>query len=157
MKRLLILAVSHLATLGIGFALGVYFLPILIAPAAPTAQDIRSSMPSSLWTAEFRRDLKGSDALHWGEGKVSIGKDSVSLMGKLAPGPDYKLYFSPEFVDTKADFLRLKPQMVRVGDVKTFDNFLVTLPAGFDASKYTTVVVWCETFGQFITAAKYRP
>ena len=85
-----------------------------------------------------------------------MGKDSVSLVGRLAPGPDYKLYFSTEFVDTKADFLRLKPQMVRVGDVKTFDNFLVPLPSGFDSSKFTTVIVWCETFGQFITAAKYR-
>jgi hypothetical protein len=23
-------------------------------------------------------------------------------------------------------------------------------------SRYTTVVVWCETFSQFITAARYR-
>ena len=156
MKRTLLFTVSHLATLAIGFALGVYLLPILIAPEGPSQQDIRSSMPSTLWTGEFRRNLKGSDALHWGEGTVSVGKDSVSLVGRLAPGPDYKLYFSTEFVETKADFLRLKPQMVRVADVKTFDNFLVPLPAGFDASKYTSVIVWCETFGQFITAAKYR-
>jgi hypothetical protein len=25
-----------------------------------------------------------------------------------------------------------------------------------DPTRCTTVVVWCETFGQFITAAKYR-
>ena len=156
MKRIFLLVASHLTTLAIGFALGIYLLPILIAPDAPTRQAIQSSMPSTLWTGEFRRNLKGSDALHWGEGTVSVGKKSVSLVGRLAPGPDYKLYFSTEFVETKADFLRLKPQMVRVADVKTFDNFLVSLPAGFDPSKYTSVIVWCETFGQFITAAKYR-
>jgi hypothetical protein len=77
-------------------------------------------------------------------------------MGKLAPGPDYKLYLSPEFVETEADFARLKPQMLRVGKVKTFDNFLVPLPPGVDVTRYTTVIVWCESFGQFITAAKYR-
>ena len=47
--------------------------------------------------------------------------------------------------------------MVRVGDVKTFNNFLVPVPAGVDPSDYTTVIVWCERFGEFITAAQYRP
>ncbi len=46
--------------------------------------------------------------------------------------------------------------MVRVGDVKTFENFVVAVPAGIDFTKYTAVIVWCETFAQFITAAKYR-
>ena len=66
-------------------------------------------------------------------------------MGKLAPGPDYKLYLSPEFVETEADFLRLKPKMVRVGDVKTFENFIVPVPAGVDPARYSAVIVWCET------------
>jgi hypothetical protein len=46
--------------------------------------------------------------------------------------------------------------MIRVGDVKTFDNFIVTVPEGIDPSAYTTAVVWCESFGEFITAAQYR-
>jgi hypothetical protein len=40
--------------------------------------------------------------------------------------------------------------------VKTFDNFLVPLPVGVDPARYSAVIVWCETFGQFITAARYR-
>jgi hypothetical protein len=87
---------------------------------------------------------------------VSIGPGSIALAGELAPGPDYKLYLSPEFVETEADFLRLKAAMVRAGDVKTFRNFLVALPEAVDPGRYTTVVVWCERFGKFITAAKYR-
>ena len=94
--------------------------------------------------------------LHWGDGEVSVGARHIGLVGKLAPGPDYKLYLSPEFVETEADFKRLKGAMVRVGDVKTFDNFLVSVPEAVDVRSYTTVIVWCETFGQFITAAKYR-
>jgi hypothetical protein len=46
--------------------------------------------------------------------------------------------------------------MVRVGDVKTFDNFIVPVPADVDPARYSTVIVWCETFSQFITAARYR-
>lgn len=87
---------------------------------------------------------------------MSIGQDAISLMGKLAPGPDYQLYLSPEFVETEADFARLKDQMVRVGPVKTFDNFIVPLPATIDPARYSSVIVWCETFGQFITAARYQ-
>jgi hypothetical protein len=87
---------------------------------------------------------------------VSVSARAVALMGRIAPGPDYKLYLSPEFVETEADFQRLKPKMARLGDVKTFENFIVPVPAGIDPKAYTTVIVWCESFGQFITAARYR-
>ena len=30
------------------------------------------------------------------------------------------------------------------------------LPLGVDISHYNTVIVWCETFGEFITAAQYQ-
>jgi hypothetical protein len=155
MKRTLLVG-SHLLMLVIGFALGIYALPILVAPSSLSPKEIESLMGPAQWTAQFRRDLEDSDALHWGEGTVFVGPKSISLLGRLAPGPDYKLYLSPEFVETEADFQRLKLQMVRVGDVKTFENFLVPVPQGIDPSRYSTVVVWCEAFSQFITAAKYR-
>lgn len=150
------LAVSHLACLAAGFGAGVYALPLLVAPQAPSADEVRAAAADARYMAQFRRDLKDSDALHWGEGTVSIGGGRIALEGRLAPGPDYKLYLSPEFVETEADFARLKPRMVRVGDVKTFENFVVPVPPGTDPSQYAAVIVWCETFGQFITAAKYR-
>lgn len=156
MKKLLVLAATHAAVLGAGFALGIYALPILTAPQAPSAAAVSAAAQGAEWTGEFRRDLKDSDFLHWGEGAVTVGRRSVALMGRIAPGPDYKLYLSPEFVETEADFNRLKPKMARVGDVKTFENFVVPVPAGVDPKDYTTVIVWCESFGQFITAARYR-
>lgn len=155
MKKLLLVA-SHLAVLALGFGLGVYALPILIAPGAPSSSEVATLATSARYTGVFRRDLKDSDALHWGEGKVAVGARSISLAGELAPGPDYKLYLSPEFVETEADFLRLKPAMVRVGDVRTFKNFVVPVPESVDPERYNTVVVWCESFSQFITAAKYK-
>ena len=140
----------------IGFAAGIYALPILIAPPAPQANEVQAITSEADFKGTFRRDLKDSDALHWGEGDVAISRKAVALQGKLAPGPDYKLYLSPEFVETEADFNRLKHSMVRIGDVKTFENFVVPLPDSIDPAAYNSVIVWCESFGQFITAAKYQ-
>jgi len=156
MKKFLVLSASHLFALAIGFAVGIYVLPILTAPDGPSVAEIKSAAGGAEYTAEFRRDLKGSDPLHWGEGVVSVSRKAVSLSGRVAPGPDYKLYLVPEFVDTKEAFTRLKERSLRVGDVKTFENFIVELPDSADITQYNTVVVWCEAFSQFISAAKYR-
>jgi len=151
-----ILVATHAVVLAIGFAAGVYFLPVLIAPLAPSDTDVKAAAGAAQYSAELRRDLKGSDFLHWGEGKVSVSPKAVAFSGRLAPGPDYKLYLAPEFVDTKEGFLAIKARSQRVGDIKTFDNFIVPLPDTVDVARFTTVVVWCETFSMFITAARYR-
>ncbi|MGI9291429.1 MAG: DM13 domain-containing protein [Gammaproteobacteria bacterium] len=156
MKKIVLLVLTHLAALAVGFAGGIYALPILIAPEPPATTEVQAMAETAQYTAEFRRDLQDSDGLHWGEGKVFISNTSIALEGSVAPGPDYKLYLSPEFVETEVDFNALKSSMMRVGEVKTFDNFIVELPAGVEVSDYTTVIVWCETFGEFITAAQYR-
>lgn len=151
-----LLLVTHgIFALG-GFAAGVYALPLLTAPPPPGDAEIRTMAAEAQFTGQFRRDLEDSDLLHWGEGTVSVGSDSISLLGKLAPGPDYKLYLSPQFIETEAEFNRLKSSMVRVADVDTFENFAVDVPAGIDPSEYNSVIIWCEAFGQFITSAKYR-
>src|SRR5688572_15943254 len=72
MKKILVLGVSHGAVLLLGIALGIYMLPILSAPPAPTAEEVRAATASSQFKAELKRQLKGSDALHWGEGTVSV-------------------------------------------------------------------------------------
>lgn len=156
MKRALVLAATHLVALAVGFGLGVYFLPILIAPEAPSATEVREAAASAKWTGTFRRDQKGSDFLHWGEGTVSVSPRAVALEGRVSPGPDYKLYLSREFVETRDEFLKIKASAVRLGDVKTFENFVVPVPASVDVAQYTTVVVWCERFSMFIASAKYR-
>jgi hypothetical protein len=155
MKKLL-LFVSHTLAGLVGFAAGIYLLPILTAPPPPDASSVAAVADAAQYAGQFRRDLEDSDALHWGEGLVSVGRQAISLQGSISPGPDYKLYLSPKFVETEAEFARLKPTMARVGDVKTFENFIVDVPDSIDPGSYTTVVIWCETFGEFITAAQYR-
>lgn len=156
MKKVVRLVASHLVVLLLGFALGIYLLPILTAPMTPSAAIVQAIAGKSEFSGQFRRDLLGSDLLHWGEGEVSVGKQAIALMGKIAPGPDYKLYLVPEFVENEEQFLRVKSRSVRVGDIKTFENFIVPVPEGIDVAQYNTVLVWCETFSEFISAAKYR-
>lgn len=154
-KTLLLIA-THLGALGIGFALGIYALPILTAPPSPAVEAVRTTADDAQYTGEFRRDLTDSDALHWGEGTLFVSRDAIAFEGRLAPGPDYRLYLSPRFVETEADFESLKSSMIQVGHVRTFENFMIDVPAGIDPADYSAAIVWCETFGQFITAATYR-
>lgn len=156
MMRFIFLAITHAATLALGFALGIYALPILTAPPAPSAAEVLAAAGAPRYTAQFRRDLKGSDLLHWGEGKVLLGPRSIALHGELAPGPAYRLYLATEFVETEADFARIKAGALQLGEIKTFKNFIVPVPQAVDIDRYNTVVIWCESFSQFITAAKYR-
>ncbi|MBL4785367.1 MAG: DM13 domain-containing protein [Cohaesibacteraceae bacterium] len=154
--RILVLLVSHGVTLALGFALGVYFLPILIAPPAPEASLLQQIEQNALYTATIKENLKGSDTLHWGEGTFHINTDKVAFTGTLAPGPDYRVYLVPEFVETEAQFLDIKSGSQYLGDVKSFDGFIVSIATTVQLKNYTTIIVWCETFGEFITAAKFR-
>lgn len=154
--RTLILTATHAAAIAVGFALGIYLLPILTAPEGPSVDAVRSAADTATYTADVRRDLADSDALHWGEGTLFVGRDRITFQGELAPGPDYRLYLSPEFVETEAGFEELKSRMVEVGPVRTFTNFTVDVPGGIDPAEFVAAIVWCESFGQFITAAEYR-
>ncbi|GAM57018.1 phenylalanyl-tRNA synthetase beta subunit [Vibrio ishigakensis] len=153
--KIILMIITHTITLGVGFALGIYLLPVLTAPPAPTEQIIRH-FDSAQFTANFTKERQDSDFFHWGEGKVNISDSQISFMGELAPGPDYKLYLSPEFVETEAKFNELKSQMVQIGDVKSFTGFSLPVDSSVDIDNYNTVVVWCESFGEFITSAQYK-
>jgi hypothetical protein len=155
-RRIFRWALTHLAALGIGFAAGIYWLPIWTAPQSPTLEDVLAASREGLFQGTISRDLADSDVLHWGEGKDWVGTKHITFQGQLAPGPDYKLYLSPEFVETEEAFQRLKPLMAKIAEVKTFDQFIVEVPAHIDPRDYTTVIVWCEAFRQFITSARYR-
>lgn len=154
--RKFILVGTHLAMLGFGFALGIYILPILTAPKGPDAAQLAAVAQAATFKASFRRDLKGSDFFHWGDGTVSLTPQRIAHDGKLAPGPDYKLYLVKTFVEDEAEFMAVKAEARQVGEIKSFNGFVIDLPADVDINAYTTVLIWCETFSEFITAAKYR-
>jgi len=156
MKRLVIGLVTHGVAGAVGFALGIYLLPILTAPPSPDAATLQAEAANAQYSAELTRELRGSDLLHWGEGTISVSSSMIVHEGALAPGPDYKLYLLDQFVEHEDEFEPIKAQAVLIGDVKSFGGFLLDVPAGVDVSAYTTVLVWCEAFGEFITAAQYQ-
>ncbi len=150
------LILTHGIALAVGFALGIYALPILTAPKSPEAAELQAMAQDAAFTGSFTRELRGSDFLHWGEGTISLTATQIVHQGRLAPGPDYKLYLVPEFVEHEEEFLPLKAASVQIGDVKSFDGFILDIPQDLDPAAYTTVLIWCEAFGEFITAARYR-
>lgn len=156
MKRAIILAVTHLVALGIGFAAGIYYLPILTAENAPEAAILEQEAAAASYSTTLTRDLRGSDGFHWGEGTISVSESSITHQGELAPGPDYFVYLTKEFVEHEDEFLPIKDEAQLIGPVKSFDGFLLDIPEGVDIENYTTVVIWCESFGEFITAGQYR-
>lgn len=156
MRRLIIGLITHGAMLAIGFALGIYLLPVLTAPPSPDQATLEAQGADAVFTAEIAEDLRGNDFLHWGKGTIRLTPTQIVHTGELAPGPDYMVYLVPEFVEHEDDFLPLKDRSRLIGPVKTFGGFSVTIPEGVDTAAYTTVLVWCESFGEFVAAAKYR-
>ena len=146
--------VTHAIALAVGFALGVYFLPILTEPPGPDASELEAMAAEAQYQATLKRDLRGSDFAHWGEGTISVSAAQISHQGKLAPGPDYKLYLTKGLVDHEDTFDRANA--VRIGDVKTFSGCILDVPSDIDVAAYDSILVWCEAFGEFITAASYK-
>lgn len=142
-----------------GFGLGIYTLPILTAEEGLSGSAIAALAQSAgddTRTGQFVRDLPDSDAFHWGDGTIYVSAERIWLDGTLAPGPDYRLYLTPEFIDTEAGFLAVKSQSAQIAPIKAFSNFSADVPAGISVADYKGVLVWCERFGQFITSAEIR-
>ena len=152
MKKIVAVALPALLLLGAA----VYFYPVLTAEDAPDAAQLEQAEANAEYTAQLTRALRGSDALHWGEGQVSVSAKTIAHRGELAPGPDYKLYLTKGFVEHEDEFSPVKAKAALVGSIKSYDGFLIDVPEGVDVEDYDTIVVWCETFGEFITSAQYR-
>ena len=100
--------VKFCAGLVIGFGLGGSFLPILTAEKGPDTATIEALSQSALRQGTFIRDLPGSDGLHWGDGVIMANADRFWLDGEISPGPDYRLYLIPKYVETGAELLQIK-------------------------------------------------
>ena len=155
-KKIILLISSYIIVFVLGFGLGIYLLPILTSPKSVNIDKIIKLEKNALYKTLFVKDLKGSDLFHWGEAKVTVSKNEIIVNGSIAPGPDYKLYLTKEFVEQEEEFLFIKDKSKYIAEVKTFKNFVITIPENIDINDYNTIVIWCESFSEFITAAKYK-
>jgi hypothetical protein len=155
-KKITLLVFSYMIVFLLGLGLGIYLLPILTAPKSVDIDKIIKLEKNALYKTLFVKDLKGSDLFHWGEAKITVSKNEIIVNGSIAPGPDYKLYLTKEFVEQEEEFLFIKDKSKYIAEVKTFKNFVITIPENIDINDYNTIVIWCESFSEFITAAKYK-
>ena len=141
-----------------GVGLGIYILPILTAEEGASVAVVDRAVRRADRIGVFKRDLADSDFGHWGEGTISLsrseGSHYLTLQGEVAPGPDYKLYLIPHFVETEQAFLKIKSRSALVAPVKSYTNFHIKVPSHIDTNAYQAVLIWCEAFQQFITAAE---
>lgn len=148
--------ISHSVVFLLGIALGMYLLPIFTAEPSPTAEALAKVQGSADYQAQFERQRSGSDWLHWGQGSLYLTPKTIAFRGELAPGPDYRLYLSPVFVEDEQQFLAHKAQMVAVGAVNSFNGFILPVSESLDISRYNTAIIWCESFNQFISSGRYQ-
>ena len=153
-RFILAMTVKFLSGLVIGFGLGVYFLPIIIADSPAAQSVLQAEEAKAEKQAVFTPDLPGSDPFHWGDGTLLISDNRVTLMDEVSPGPDYRLYLTPSYVETGAGFLEIKAQSREVARITGFKNFSYEIEDGIDLEQYGAVLIWCERFSQFITAGK---
>ena len=154
------LIVVRLIGLVRGFGLGVYFLPIIVAEKGADETELVGADAAAERRGMFVRDLPGSDPLHYGEGEiihsVENGETFITFKVYVTPGPDYKLYLTPKYVDTKAGFEAVKAQSARVGDIKAFENFRLQVPSPVNVNDHPAALVGCEKLSMFISSAQLK-
>ncbi len=156
MNKIALLSVTHIFALLIGFSIGIHLFPILTATQSPNVHLLQQAASNPRYQASFKQKVLGSDILNWGEGEFSITHDSIVMIGKLPPGSDYRLYLVPSPVTNKKEFLAVKQQSAHLQAIDSFDGFIIDIPDTINVEDYTGIVIWCEQFNQFITAAHYR-
>lgn len=179
MPRKLILALTHLLAVWFGFAVALYALPILdgtassyavgiqferapkekIAPAAAATAPQKTAVALALQKARYRTAFQrgfNPGQQYWGEGEVGVGPDHISFDGRMTPDLSCSVYLTAHPIHESGDFLNSKHEAVRVGEVKTFNRFLVAVPTEVDIDAFSTVAVWCDSFLQLIASAPYR-
>lgn len=151
-----LLLVSHISFLVAGVVIGIYSLPILMATSDPTSGTLVLGIKQTRYVATISENLTDSDFLHWGKGTFSLGDEYIVFQGSLAPGPAYQLYLAPKFIDTEKAFLEQKHLMQEVGDVTSFNDYVLPVNPEINIDQFNTVIIWCESFNQFITSAQYK-
>ena len=93
--------------------------------------------------------------VQWHEILCGVG-DRIWFDGTIAPGADYRLYLTPKYVETGPGFPTIYAQPLQIGPIKAYENFSLDFPDGVNVTNCRAVLIRCEVFGQFITAAELQ-
>ncbi|WP_222876752.1 DM13 domain-containing protein [Terrihabitans soli] len=146
----------------IGLAAGLIVFPFVFAP--PPAVEQRTEADKTRLASGLFIHADPSDAVHWGKGGVALFDGAVFLESdfEVGPGPAYHVYLSESSAEElrRADDKNALAQSglrVDLGRLRAFQGSQrYALPPGEDASKYSSVTVWCQAFKVLITVADLK-
>ena len=105
--------------LSIGFGLGVYFLPIFTTEKGPDIASIAALSLRRCFAAFLSGICRGQlDCFE----VIMLNADRISLDGKVAPRPDYRLYLTPKYVETGCGIQTITAQSLQIGPIKAFES-----------------------------------
>jgi hypothetical protein len=138
----------------VGFALGVFLYPYIFLADIVAQETVDAKNQAVVATGTFIH-ANPADPIHFGQGRVSVYKDSVFLHEdfKVGPGPKYHVYLVPEAnVAPKTEVE--KTMFVDLGRLRAFQGSQnYPLPPGIDPARFQSVVIWCEHFKVLISPA----
>ena len=141
-----------------GFALGIFAYPyIFLADIVAQEKVDEPATRKVLARGEFIH-ANPSDPIHYGKGRVTIYEGLLHLEPdfEVGPGPKFHVYLVPE-KNVLPSTNVAQTMFVDLGRLKAFkgsQNYPV--PAGVDAARFDTVVIWCEQFSVLISPAALK-
>jgi hypothetical protein len=121
------------------------------SPAARPSPSTATAGPITLARGSFH----GTDDFHFGRGTATLteiepGRYHLRLEAfSVRNGPDLYVYLSPDADGYAADALEL-------GKLKATDgSFGYDLPAGVDAGRFRSAIVWCKQFSHLFATAPF--
>ncbi len=137
-----------------GFVLAIFLYPYIFLADIVATETASSASAAAVATGTFIH-ANPADPIHFGQGSVSVYKDSVFLHDdfKVGPGPKFHVYLVPEANVTPKTEVE-KTMFVDLGRLRAFQGSQnYALPPGVDPAGYRSVVIWCEHFKVLISPA----
>ena len=154
---LLLFLLGGLLGTGAGVALGFFLFPYVFPPPPAAETLLETDRIANVANGTFIH-ANPADPIHWGRGKVSVYESAVFLESdfEVGPGPKYHVYLVPA-ATVRSEEQVTKSMFVDLGRLRSFKGSQrYAIPAGLDASKYPSVVIWCEHFGVLISPADLK-
>jgi hypothetical protein len=158
-KAILAFVAGALLGLAGGFTLGIFFYPFIFLADIVGTERVDQAAAGRVVARGTFIHANPSDPIHYGKGRATAYERLLHLESdfEVGPGPKYHVYLVPEKRVTPSTAVA-KTMFVDLGRLKAFkggQNYPV--PAGVDAAKYGSVVIWCEQFGVLISPAALGP
>ena len=137
-----------------GFVLAIFLYPYIFLADIVAAETVAAKDATAVATGTFIH-ANPADPIHFGQGRVSVYRDSVFLHDdfKVGPGPKFHVYLVPEANVTPKTEVE-KTMFVDLGRLRAFQGSQnYALPPGVDPAGYRSVVIWCEHFKVLISPA----